>query len=294
MRNNQARRLRKIAVLVLVSAGTVMCQPDQSAIPEVNRWEPLNDVQLARVRESSSLPHGRRDASWAADLHTRAMQRWLDERRSLTSLDKRAVCEKAKDLARSFLPEIRQGAGVSIDASVFNRALEASGHGAGCESQEAFSLFRRNATLRRVAVVDGDTVVTGLYESYVPVLEGIISSAPSSDAAIVAVDSVLAQAASLPPADFEVLAAFGSLEAASISYWSQAGGSTDDNQAAMSIFRRSGFSWRAFAGADFAGAMTAAGAARVFGVVNPHLFIACVFGGAAVGSAIYAYPYVME
>jgi hypothetical protein len=57
----------------------------------------------------------------------------------------------------------------------------------------------------------------------------------------------------------------------------------------MIVFETAGFSWLGFAQADLEGAIAGVGLARAVGAVHPYLLAAALFGGAAIGSGIYAY-----
>jgi hypothetical protein len=135
---------------------------------------------------------------------------------------------------------------------------------------------------------DGDTV-TGAYEQFLPQLESALASASSPDQVTAATDEVLRQASSLPAPDFEALAAFAALESSTAWYWYDYGVAEGVGGQAMSLFVPVTFSWLSFAKADFEGAVAGVAIARAVGAIHPYLLAAALFGGAAIGSGIYAY-----
>jgi len=271
----------------------MMCSYDRSAAPSAPVEPALSAAQVVAVMERSQLRHGRQSMEWVADLHTRAMQQWMTERAGRT-LSKQAACARVHSLARSFLPEARSAAGLSNRAvdDLYERSITASGVRHGCDVRAAALSIWPVASLNRVTAQDQDTV-TGAYEEFVPLIESA-TTVGTPEGVVQALDGVLSQASLLPSPDYLVLAAMASLAASSAWYWfeyERTTGGGDDSTPVMSIFAYAAgrFSWRYCLGADLAGGLAAVRAGRLIGATHPFLIGALLFGGAAVGSAWYAY-----
>lgn len=286
-------KLLQITIVASLAGVTVMCVPDRSSAPTYSDGPPLTAAQAAAVNARARLPHGRAELHWVPELHTRAMQEWLSSRRQLASLSKQDACARLVQLVRSFLPDVKRatrGPGDQVEAA-YEQAIALARIQVGCEGQAAPLAIWSATPAHLAAAQEADTVVTGAYEEFVPLIESAITSAESPDQAVAAVDGVLSQAVSLPAPDFEVLAAMASLAASSAWYWYEVEVSVNGGGEAMSIFAPSAgrFSWRLFGAADLAGGVAVVRGMRFLGAVHPYLLIAGFFGGAAVGSAIYAY-----
>lgn len=285
------RKLLPIAAVVLAGAASAMCVPDRVPTPAVPD-EPLTAAQVAAVTARSRLTYHGSDVHWVADLHTRAMQDWMGQRRRLGLLSRADACARVGSLALSFTAEVQRASSrpAAQVAQVYRRAVALARDNAGCGAA-ALPL-----AIWRVPVApaqDADTIVSEAFEAYALLLESVVTAAASPAEVTAGANAVLAQAAALPAPDYEMVAAMATLAASSSWYWYEYEGQLDTNQEPMAIFGQepSRFRWRLFAAADLAGGVAVVKTLRSLGVSHPFLLIGSFFGGAAVGSAMYAYDH---
>jgi hypothetical protein len=284
---NSGKNLVRLAAAVMLAGIVGGCTHDRP-ITTAPQSDPTESTRLRGG--PPRLPHGRASVAWVGDFHTEAMQRWMRGRSEFALLRREGACAGALQLARAFLPDVKRATGhatADLDA-VFEHAIEGAGVRAGCDEPAVPpSVLSASAF---AALVPADDSVTGAYEQFIPRMESALGSATSPDQVAAAVDQVLSQASSLPEPDFEVLAAVASLESSSAWYWYEYGaGGTDGGTQPTLVFEMAGFSWLEFAKADLEGAIAGVGLARAVGAVHPYLLAAALFGGAAIGSGMYAY-----
>lgn len=284
-------RLRVLAGLAAITSATVMCTPEGPSSPGSGQAVVLSADQVSRVLERSQLPNGRAATRWVADLHTRAMQRWMNDRPRRARNTKPENCAEARSLVRAFRSSV--SAALAVPQGAIDNALEAGAAAAAAPYNcpvgvPPLALWVTRSS-GRLSVSAGDTVVTGAYEAYVPGLEAAIAAAADPDAAIAETNAVLGSAASLPEADFYVLSALASLAISSAWYWYELEASMPPADMSILWRQNSRFSWRMFGAADLAGGLFAVRALRTLGAVHPYLIAAGLFGGAAIGSALYVH-----
>ncbi len=292
--------LARTAAVLALCASTLMCRPEHAAAPTQERrpskLAPLSQEGVALVREQSRLTHGRADLAWVGELHTTVMQEWLDRRSGVGALRSAQACEHLTGLVHSHFADVKAHV-PGADEAMFVRVLRDAAGRVGCGSPSGLGRMSLLTSTQPPTEIDvqpsssPDSTVTGAYEPYAAAIESAVAAAATPEAASEAVDAVLMQASKIPAPDFVVLQAVAEVVSSSAWYWASNNGLADGG-ALLAIFRRATFSWRALAGADFAGASAALGFARAAGVKNPYLIVCAIVGGAAVGSAGYAWPYM--
>ena len=284
---NSGKNLVRLAAAVMLAGIVGGCTHDRP-ITSAPQSDPTESTRLRGG--PPRLPHGRASVAWVGDFHTEAMQRWMRGRSQFALLGREDACVRALQLARGFLPDVRRATGHATEGldAAFERAIKGASVRAGCdEPAEPPSVLPASAF---AALVTADDSVTGAYEQFIPQMENALGSATSPEQVAAAADHVLSQASSLPEPDFEVLAAVASLESSSAWYWYEYGvAGTDGGTQPMLVSASAEFSWLGFAKADLEGAIAGVGLARAVGAVHPYLLAAALFGGAAIGSGIYAY-----
>lgn len=288
-------RMAGVAGAVVLALAASGCEPDRPSAPGAADGGPLTSAQLAAVITRAQLPNGRPALTWVAEIHARAMQRWLRAGSGLSSLPRLGRCGRLEALARATTPDIKRASGVTADG-LYQRAFAASEEQVGCRRRSSPSSVRGGSGgWAHAEESDGaDTVVTGAYEAYVPLIEAAVANAAAPAQGVASVDQVLSQASALPPADFEVLAALASLAASSAWYWYEYQASPTGNDEPMLHLGQADerFSWRDAAMRDFGGAVAVAGFLRLIGARDPRLLIAGALGGAVVSSGAYAYDHM--
>ncbi len=294
----------KLTAVLGLCVATTMCRSEHAATPtqerRPGRLAPLSQQGVEAVRDQSRLMHGRVDLAWVGELHTTIMQEWLDRRAGAGTLPSAQACEHLTGLVHSHFADVKRHV-TAADEWMFVRVLRDAAARVGCGSPAGLghmSLLTATQPPTEIDIqpdtspVSMDSSVTGAYEPYVVAIQTAVAAATTPEEATEAVDAVLMQASQIPAPDFVVLQAVAEVVSSSAWYWAANSGLADGEP--LAIFRHATFSWRSFAGADFAGASAALGFARAAGVKHPYLIVCAIVGGAAVGSAGYAWPYVFD
>ena len=300
---HQWRAAVLLVLTVALGSWTVSCTDSRAPVsPDAPR--PV-EVRLSAERAQAAtakgaLPHGRANVQWMAEVHTAAMQEVTAHRREWAALPHAARCGKIEGVIRSFIPEIAARTGVA-DKAFFETAIAAARTRIDCAGSGSLSIW--GVPRRTFVYAQSDGIVTGVYTNYTGALEAAMSIDGTPDEMAAGLDRVLAKAAGINAADYEVLAGLAALAASSAYYWYEyeqaggwggGGGGGASLAEPMAIFRRGrcGY-WCKVGLADLVGSV--AGAASVVytsggtAIVAPGAVLAGAAIGGAAGSAVEAF-----
>ena len=301
---HQWRAAVMLVLTVVLGSWTVSCTESRAPVsPDAPR--PV-EVRLSAERAQAAaakgaLPHGRANVQWMAEVHTAAMQEVTAHRREWAALPHAARCGKIEGVIRSFVPEIAARTGVA-DKAFFEAAIAAARTRIDCKGDRSLSIW--GVPRRGFVYAQSEDIVTGVYTNYTGALEAAMSIDGSPEEMAAGLDHVLATAAGINPADYEVLAGLAALGASSAYYWYEyeqaggwsggGGGGGGDLSEPMAIFRRGRCGYWCWVGwSDLVGSVSGA-ASVVYGsgggaVIVPGVVLAGAAIGGAAGSAAAAF-----
>ncbi len=268
-----------------VALATARCAGKESSAPPRAEPHPLSATRAAAVAAQGLLPHGLPQVNWMAEVHTRAMQEALAIQAELRASSPKDRCARIERIVHRLVPDIARHTGITDQAFYEARFAEARAR-SGCPETPALSVWGLPAPL----AVSEDSV-TGEYQAYTEAMESAILNAGSPEEAAAGIDAALAAGASLPAADYQVLAGIASIAASSVYYWYQVettSGGGGDPEYQMSIFGTTGPCgfWCKTGWADLFGAV--GGALGVIYAAGPGVAVApeAVLAGSVIVAAV--------